>query len=703
MAVKNVLIEIQRKAAFEASLFGSGLIGQKALETASSMAGSIPGFTLDQQFSPIPAPPSSAAAAPFTMDPSDASYETVLLRGTIDEDIASPESLALGANAGQYAVYADPFIEPYITCGDSPPIGTAADVGRLLGRSELHRAGMEGQGVLLAIVDTGINLAHLQGLGLNPRLDASMSWVPPLQPGQSPMVPGQMPPGHGTMCAFDALIAAPAATLLDIAILASRRPGGSPMEGLLSDAVLGYSHLLRVLRNLTRPGGFRSLVISNSWGMFRQSWDFPKGHPGNYSHNLDHPFNRIVATLERAGADILFAAGNCGKECPDGRCGNETSAGIYGANSHPSVISVAGTDIRKERVGYSTRGPGKLSARKPDIACYTHFSGSQIYPADGGTSAATPVAAGLVAAIRSRYPSSPERSPALMRKMIRSTAEDAGRSGFDHETGHGIVRGPELAQAWAKHKSKTPPSSPPDQPPDQGSIPMDQDSNITDADFMDALRAFPLPGSTPAATTACCPGCSEQSARLTFSQESMMNEVSDQEFLNALNAFDPANSLAASMGMAGTGAAAAVEDAEPDDQAFMAALSVYGGPSAASLSAVAGVGAINAAAAPSLAQVCSVWRTVRPIAMRIIPFIGALPGIGSAVVAAFRTLAGILDTACGGGPFSAATLCQKWRGGLRTIVARIASVVGSIPLIGSGARNALNTLIGAVDTLCRGV
>jgi hypothetical protein len=57
-------------------------------------------------------------------------------------------------------------------------------------------------------------------------------------------------------------------------------------------------------------------VVNNSWGMFNPTWDFPVGDPQNYSDNPNHPFNIIVASLEAAGADILFAAGNCGPGMP---------------------------------------------------------------------------------------------------------------------------------------------------------------------------------------------------------------------------------------------------------------------------------------------------------------------------------------------------------------------------------------------------
>jgi subtilisin family serine protease len=238
------------------------------------------------------------------------------------------------------------------------------------------------------------------------------------------------------MCAYDAGICAPKATYLDYAVLLSRTPGATAMAGLLSDAVLAYSKLRTILN--TMPSSKRAMVVSNSWGMFSPTWDFPPGHPGNYSDNPNHPFNIIVASLEAAGADILFAAGNCGRNCPDGRCNFGTTPPICGANSHPLVLSIAGVDTKKGRVGYSSQGPGRLAARKPDVSAYTHFVGSGVYPEDGGTSAACPVAAGVVAAIRSKYPAS-KLSPLQLRALICKTAEDRGNSGYDFDYGFGII------------------------------------------------------------------------------------------------------------------------------------------------------------------------------------------------------------------------------------------------------------------------
>ncbi|HET7519372.1 MAG TPA: S8 family serine peptidase, partial [Actinomycetes bacterium] len=374
-------------------------------------------------------------------DPEEATY---LVRGTLPDDPDRQRLVLAEATARPevVGVFSDPVISTCLVCPGDPAVGNDRDVADQLGVKALADAGLDGYRVPVVIVDTGINLAHLESKGRDPKFSRQRSWAPAGVATRA----GQHPVGHGTMCAYDVGIAAPKATLVDHALLLSETPGETAMSGLLSDAVLSYSRLLTMVQAM--PAGRRSLVVNNSWGMFSPSWDFPVGHPGNYSDNPAHPFNVIVASLEAAGADILLAAGNCGRDCPDSRCRFGTARPICGANSHPSVLSVAGVDTRRRRVGYSSQGPGRLDPDKPDLSAYTHFTGSGVYPADGGTSAACPVAAGVVAAVREKYPSS-VLSPAELRALLQKTALDLGGTGFDHDFGWGVVDGVALTAALA--------------------------------------------------------------------------------------------------------------------------------------------------------------------------------------------------------------------------------------------------------------
>ncbi|KAB8189732.1 S8 family serine peptidase [Nonomuraea phyllanthi] len=410
---------------------------------AADVADGLPGVELDQAFVPVAVarPVPAAGGDPLSLNqPLDFSLAahdaSVLVRGTVsDDELASRITMLPTIRPDVVGIFADPVIESTRPCGGDPPVGDWHDVERLLNVPALHAEGLDGTGVALAVVDTGINAAHTaRQLGRGVTLDAARSWSPQGVPGR----PGDFEVDHGTMCAFDALIAAPQASLIDIPVLLSTRPGGSAMDGLLSDAISAFAHLRDVLA--AQPAASRALVVSNSWGSFSPEWDFPVGHPGNYSDNAAHPFNLMVAELDQAGADILFAAGNCGLPCPDGRCAFANRP-IAGANSHPKVLSIGGVDVNGERVGYSSQGPGRLTARKPDLCAYTHFSGSKAFgdgEPDSGTSAATPVAAGLVAAVRTLWPST-RLSPAQLRALLRRTAEDRSKVGFDYDYGYGNV------------------------------------------------------------------------------------------------------------------------------------------------------------------------------------------------------------------------------------------------------------------------
>ncbi|GAA1616979.1 hypothetical protein GCM10009764_45720 [Nocardia ninae] len=412
-------------------------VADRAVPVASAdIAGHLRGIELDDSFAPVAIPKSVAAVTEsdqlsYALQPDNAS---VVVRGVIDDDALAESLSQLSASRGVTGVFADPAIQTNLTCGDTPAVGNWHDVETLLHHGDLTAAGLDGKSVALAIVDTGINAARVKQVRGGPvTIDKARSWNPPGVSGTA----GEFPVDHGTMCAFDALIGAPKAALIDIPVLRSRRPGGTVMEGLLSDALAAYAHLRTVLTD--QPAASRALVISNSWGSFSPSWDFPVGQPGNYSDNPSHPFNVIVGSLETAGADILFAAGNCGRDCPDGRCAYKDKP-IGGANSHPSVLSIGGVDTAGQRVGYSSQGPGRLTARKPDVCAYTHFLGSTAFGAtdpDTGTSAACPVAAGLVAAIRTEW-SSTELPPAQLRALVQRTAA-AQAGGYNYDYGYGVV------------------------------------------------------------------------------------------------------------------------------------------------------------------------------------------------------------------------------------------------------------------------
>lgn len=330
-------------------------------------------------------------------------------------------------------VYADPTMSTFSQTYCDPagnPVGDWKDVERELGIGSLN---LTGKGVRIAIVDTGIN--GTTDIGGRGPIGVADGW----SPSNVRYRPGTAELDHGTMCAFDARVCAPDAEILDYALM--RRSSLSDAQphiwnSFLSDAIAAFADLIDVLQ--TEPG---PLVVNNSWGLYNRAEDEPIGSPGSYSANPDHPFNQIVGSLVAAGADVLFAAGNCGRDCPDDRCGQlDIGPGnsIHGANSHPDVITVAAITTDHRRLGYSSQGPGGLDELKPDVSAYSHFKGSGVYLADSGTSAASPVAAGVIAALREKFSNSAV-PPATLKAIIQRTADNISGKGWDHDLGYGII------------------------------------------------------------------------------------------------------------------------------------------------------------------------------------------------------------------------------------------------------------------------
>jgi len=99
-------------------------------------------------------------------------------------------------------------------------------------------------------------------------------------------------------------------------------------------------------------------------------------------------------------------------------------------------MTVGAVNKNEEFVGYSSQGPAALDPNKPDFCSITHFSG--YFGSDSGTSAATPILAGVVALFKQALPGATQDG---IKSALKATAKDIGPAGFDQHSGAGIVRG----------------------------------------------------------------------------------------------------------------------------------------------------------------------------------------------------------------------------------------------------------------------
>ncbi|MEV6159543.1 S8 family serine peptidase [Nonomuraea sp. NPDC052129] len=299
--------------------------------------------------------------------------------------------------------------------------GVALDVIRtLLGVSKVWQDGFRGQNVAVGIIDEGVNG------GVYPVSGGFARPAAELQPGAAPVT------SHGSMCAADVLLAAPAARLYDYPFL------GVPNSG-------GALAMFQAVLDQRRVDGTPHLT-TNSYGFYGAP--SREEAPRHEVWDIDHPLHRKVREVVASGAAVFFAAGNCGTPCPTPNC-DLSSIGpgksVHGSNSLVEVITVAAVNSRNERIGYSSQGPGMFEANKPDFAAYSHFfgnfgpdrpGGAEEAPFDSGTSAATPVAAGVAALLLSAFP---ELTPAELRAALLAGLVNTTGRPWDRDYGHGIL------------------------------------------------------------------------------------------------------------------------------------------------------------------------------------------------------------------------------------------------------------------------
>lgn len=438
--------------------------GQATARSAQVPGMNIPGFQVDTSYDPVP----MAATATGAMARSATSNEeVVMIRGFVDDE---SQIAAIEGQSNVEAVWRDeaalqpfetavldaptvtappPMDEPVAdtdqielvaseafgtcpigTCDCTPgtPKATMQQVVEYLGVDQIHAGGRKGQGMVVAIMDGGI---MAKGRVAGGDIDNVIGgW-----PSNWGQVAGWNK--HGHMCATDVLGMAPEAKLYDIRI---------SNGNFLSLALAGFQWAINQHKANGTPH-----VINCSFGIFQESW------APEYATNPNHPLTRKVVEAIDEGIIVLFAAGNCGGTCPDGRCtmngGSDTGPGrsIWGANGHPKSITVGAVNINEQFVGYSSQGPAALHARKPDFVSVTHFTG--YFNSDSGTSAATPVAAGVVALLKQ---ANPALTAAQAKQILMQSAKDIGDSGWDQHTGAGIIRAKHaydiVAKVWHTNK-----------------------------------------------------------------------------------------------------------------------------------------------------------------------------------------------------------------------------------------------------------
>ena len=446
----HILVEVRKRSddafAQNAALFDSFSTTEAARASESYMADLAGyGLELDDDIAPVPmfstaesdSPALDAKAFSSAETAEDRTAETVVVpcsvRSVEVDRLCERDDVTVWPNS-ELTLLSDahdaggPFVDVVaaatsaggLDCQPFRPGVPISTIRELLGVESAWRSGYRGQNIIVGIVDDGIDGLTYPVIGGFSRPNGGRS------PGTAPVT------SHGSMCAADVLIAAPAVRLYDYPFLGAPRSGGA-------------LQMFQAILNQRRVNGTPHLT-NNSYGFV--SVPDQARHPNHEVHDINHPLHRKVREVIQSGAPAFFVAGNCGLNCPSGKC-HDNSIGpdrsIHASNSLEEVITIAAVNSRHERIGYSSQGEGMFERKKPDLAAYSHIfanfgpgrPGGTERPFDSGTSAATPVAAGVAALLLSAFPWLP---PGDLKRVLIASATQVGRTvGWSRDLGYGVI------------------------------------------------------------------------------------------------------------------------------------------------------------------------------------------------------------------------------------------------------------------------
>ncbi|MEE1813356.1 S8 family peptidase [Streptomyces sp. BE133] len=248
-----------------------------------------------------------------------------------------------------------------------------------IGAPEAWAKGVDGKGVKVAVLDTGVDLDNADVKG---RLTAAQSFVPgaTVQDGH----------GHGTHVAST--------------IVGSGANSGGTYKGVAPGADLLVGKVLS-----DAGGGEVSWIVNGMEWAAAQGADVVSMSLGGPASSPDDPMTQAVDRLSATtGTLFVIAAGNSGPEA--------TTIGSPGTAD--SALTVGAVDKADALAGFSSRGPRVGdSAIKPEITApgvnivAARAAGTSMgtpvdanYTAASGTSMATPHVAGAAALLAQRHP-----------------------------------------------------------------------------------------------------------------------------------------------------------------------------------------------------------------------------------------------------------------------------------------------------------
>ena len=288
---------------------------------------------------------------------------------------------------------------------------------------ELWAKGDTGQGVVVASLDTGVDVTH-------PDLESSWrggsdSWYDPFDP--SSVTPfDDSSEGHGTAVMGVLVGGSSSGTAIGVA------PGAKWIAAKIFDAQgnAPYSDIHAAFQWVLDPDGDPATddapdIVNNSWGL---------DAPGQCLSE----FKTDIQNLRNAGIAVVFAAGNAGP-------GSGTSDSPA---NNPGSLAIGAVDQSNLVATFSSRGPSACDPSIPYpqlVAPGVHITSavprsldSSGYMLFAGTSFSAPEVSGVMALLLSD-PALASTPVSTLQSALEQSATDLGAAGPDNDSGYGLV------------------------------------------------------------------------------------------------------------------------------------------------------------------------------------------------------------------------------------------------------------------------
>lgn len=283
--------------------------------------------------------------------------------------------------------------------------------------AELNTKGWTGKGVKVMVLDTGCDVEHA---GLQGRVVKSRDFTN----SKSGFMDVN---GHGTWCHG----------------CIGEKADNTGMRGVAPECDLYNGKVLD-----DSGSGWSSWIAAGiDWGVNE------KVHVISMSLGSSNNDPTIGAAVDRAlAAGIVIVAA----------AGNEGQGGIGFPGGRPGVICVAAVDINLKVASFSSRG-NRLDVAGPGVNTRATIPGNR-YANLSGTSMATPyVAASVACIIQAKNAKGESWTPASIRELFNKKAQDLAPTGFDRDTGNGLVQ-PVAALPTGPDLPPPPPTDPVSKP-----------------------------------------------------------------------------------------------------------------------------------------------------------------------------------------------------------------------------------------------